>query len=186
MVDMSDITKSVISEEERTRLMNEIDRIKKQLDSFKYGLEFEKFAEEIFKTINRQTVAIKKLQETMDTITTRLESLEKRFNEGIKVHVAGMDESEIGESQIILEDSSDNESTTETDTSAAESKEELEKIAAEIRLKIARLFEKESEFEEMAMTDPASAEEYYEKAEVAGQMREKLESRLKEVEGLMK
>ncbi|TXT56044.1 MAG: hypothetical protein BAJATHORv1_30428 [Candidatus Thorarchaeota archaeon] len=186
MVDMSDITKSIISEEERVRLIDEIDRIKKSLDSFTYGLEFEKFADEIFKTINRQTVAIKKLHDTMDGIMSRLETLEKRLNQGIKVHIMGMEESELGKSSVVITDSIEDESTTEEDTSETQSREELERVTDELKLKIARLFEKESEFEEMAMTDPASADEYYEKAEVASQMREKLESRLKEVEEFMK
>ena len=48
MSDPPDIIKSVVTEDERKRLISEIARIKETLDSFKYGLNFESFADELF------------------------------------------------------------------------------------------------------------------------------------------
>ena len=68
-------SKSVINEAERKRLVEEISRIKEVLDSFKYGLNFEDFADELFKTMDRQTIAIKNLDEKMAGIVSRMERL---------------------------------------------------------------------------------------------------------------
>ena len=85
---------SFIDEEERKRLIMEIARIKEVLDSFKYGLNFEDFADELFKTIDRQTIAIKHLDEKMTSILERIEKLETKFKEGVKVIVSGMADSD--------------------------------------------------------------------------------------------
>ncbi|MGV9103192.1 MAG: hypothetical protein ACOC3C_03640, partial [Candidatus Thorarchaeota archaeon] len=86
---MSKEMKSVIDEEERKRLIEEIGRMKDTLDSFKYGLNFEDFADQIFKTVNRQTAAINTLDRRMNEILARMERLEERFDEGIRVTVSG-------------------------------------------------------------------------------------------------
>ncbi|TFH03925.1 MAG: hypothetical protein E4H14_15790, partial [Candidatus Thorarchaeota archaeon] len=73
---MSEDSKSIVNEEERKRLVTEIGKIKDVLDSFKYGLNFEDFADELFKTIDRQTIVIKQLDEKMVTIIERMNALE--------------------------------------------------------------------------------------------------------------
>lgn len=181
MSDPSEITKSIISEEERKRLISEIGNIKNILDSFKYGLNFEDFADALFKTIDRQTLAINKLEAMMREILERMERLEKRFNEGIQVTVSGAVSAEgaIAPTEIVIgseaEEKAEEEPVTPPDTEAI--KKELE----EIKIKIAKLFEKENELTEMAMNDPAAADEYEEKARVAREMRVELEAREKEL-----
>jgi chromosome segregation ATPase len=180
-----DLTKSVVSEEERKKLIHEIDRIKEVLDSFKYGLNFEEFADEIFKTINRQTLAIAKLDEKMSDIVSRMERLETQFKQGIKVNVSSLtdDVTSISEETTIVDGESSNlESESISLEESKKDRSELEKEVEELKVKIARLFEKENEFLEMGLNDPAGAEEYEEKARVAREMRSELESKLKEIE----
>jgi len=182
--DPSDITKSVVNEEERKRLISEIGHIKEILDSFKYGLNFEDFADELFKTVDRQTLAIKKLDENLADIVERMDRLEKQFNEGIKVSVSGAIRSDSGqtESEVLLDDLSTKKELPSEDLVADKSRAELEREVEELKIKIARLFEKENELEEMAMNDPAGAEEYEEKAGTAREMRKGLEEQLEELE----
>jgi len=180
-----DLTKSVVNEDERKKLIHEIGRIKEVLDSFKYGLNFEEFADEIFKTINRQTLAIAKLDEKMSDIVSRMERLEIQFKQGIKVNVSSMRDgvSSISEETTIVADEiSDLELESKPLEEIKKDRSALEKEVEEIKVKIARLFEKENEFLEMGLNDPAGAEEYEEKARVAREMRSELESRLKEIE----
>ncbi|MCK5303008.1 MAG: hypothetical protein KAJ96_07700, partial [Candidatus Thorarchaeota archaeon] len=83
-------SKSIINEAERKRLVEEIGRMKDVLDSFKYGLNFEHFADALFKTVDRQTIAIKNLDAKMADIVSRMERLEDSLHEGIKVRVSGL------------------------------------------------------------------------------------------------
>ncbi|MHA1926985.1 MAG: hypothetical protein ACTSV2_00240 [Candidatus Thorarchaeota archaeon] len=182
MTDMSDLTKTVVNEEERKRLINEITRIKEVLDSFKYGLNFEKFADEIFKTIDRQTISTKNLESKMDDIIHRMERLESAIDEGIKVRVSGLKDAELGETDGIVIEKSDVSTEDEVPNQVTdESKDELEREAEELQKKIAVLFEKENELLEMGLNDPAGAEEYDEKAAVAREMRNKHKKRLAEI-----
>lgn len=190
MPDMSDITKSVVSEEERKRLIGEIGRIKDVLDSFKYGLNFEDFADELFKAIDRQTIAVRKLETLISDVLNRMEALEKRLDEGVKIHIAGISEdmkSSLSEDQEVVIESSEPSTNlpSEKESLALESTADLEMEAADLEIKIAKLFEKENDLAEMAMNDPAGAEEYDEKAGVARDMRKKYESRLKEIKQLL-
>ncbi|MHA1770704.1 MAG: hypothetical protein ACTSYL_02860 [Candidatus Thorarchaeota archaeon] len=178
---MSDMEhKSIIDEKERKRLITEIGRIKDILDSFKYGLNFEDFADEIFKTIDRQTLAIKKLDEKMQTIVERVERLEAQLKEGIRVSVSGLGTSPEGttESTVIIEEEP---METHEDKLARMTREELEREAGELELKIAKYFEKENEYSEMVLNDPAGAEEYEQKAGAARRMRLEAEARLREI-----
>ncbi|MGQ4872058.1 MAG: hypothetical protein ACP6IT_09535 [Candidatus Thorarchaeota archaeon] len=174
--------KSVIDEEERKRLISEIARIKDVLDSFKYGLNFEEFADEIFKTIDRQTRVIRQLDERMREVIERMESLEAQLKEGIRVRVSGLATSaeagETGEVEFVVEEEKEEESESEIRDM---SREELEREAAELEVKIAKLFEKENEYTEMELNDPAGAEEYAQKAAAARRMRAEAEARLKEI-----
>ena len=68
MSDPSETGEKLFDEKERKRLVDELIRIKDVLDSFKYGLEFEKFADALFKTIDRQTITIKRLDDRMAEI----------------------------------------------------------------------------------------------------------------------
>jgi hypothetical protein len=70
---------------------------------------------------------------------------------------------------------------SEEDLAAKKSREELEKEAAGIEAKIAKLFEKENELLEMALNDPAGADEYDGRAKVAIEMRSELEMTLKKI-----
>lgn len=189
MSNSGDFTKSVVTEEERKRLISEIARIKEILDSFKYGLNFENFADELFKTIDRQTLTIKKLDEHMTDILERMNRLEKRFNEGIKVAISGTVDSDSnlgGEgTQVILDDLSIKKETID-EPIQNENREAIEKEIGELTIKIARLLEKENELEEMTMNDPASAEEYEEKASTARDMRRGLEEKMKNLETRLK
>ncbi|MGV9168694.1 MAG: hypothetical protein ACOC38_02005 [Promethearchaeia archaeon] len=178
---MSKEMKSVIDEEERKRLIEEIGRMKDTLDSFKYGLNFEDFADQIFKTVNRQTAAINTLDRRMNEILARMERLEERFDEGIRVTVSGVSEDEIGDTTGRSEAKFEETMTTNPQEEEPEiegSDAELKQKAKKIETKIARLFERENEFSEMAMNDPAGAEEYENKARVARQMRQDLEEKL--------
>jgi uncharacterized coiled-coil protein SlyX len=180
---MSEKTKSVVNEEERKRLINEIAKIKETLDSFKYGLNFEDFADELFKTIDRQTVAIKQLDDKMTAILERMTKLEERFKEGVKVTVSGIAGSEptaSGTHEVMLEEEivRPEPPPSEEELASAATLDELKQEAEELKVKIARLFEKENEYEEMALTDPASADEYDEKVRVARDMRKELEVQL--------
>jgi uncharacterized protein YhaN len=157
--------------------------MKEILDSFKYGLNFEDFADELFKTIDRQTVAIKQLDDKMSTIITRMTKLEERFKEGVKVivsGVAGSSPTASGTHEVMLEEDIVHPVSppTEKELASAASLDELTQEAEELKVKISRLFEKENEYEEMAMTDPASAEEYDDKVRVVRQMRQELEEQL--------
>jgi uncharacterized coiled-coil DUF342 family protein len=189
MPNSGDFTKSVVTEEERKRLISEIARIKEILDSFKYGLNFENFADELFKTVDRQTLAIKKLDEHMTDIVERMNRLEKRFNEGIKVAISGTVDSDSnlgGEgSQFILDDLSTKKETID-EPILDENREAIEKEIGELTIKIARLLEKENELEEMTMNDPDGAEEYEEKASTVRDMRRGLEEKLKDMKTRLK
>ncbi|MGY5852315.1 MAG: hypothetical protein RTU92_01970 [Candidatus Thorarchaeota archaeon] len=191
MSDLSDITKSVLDEEERKRLIKEIAHLKDVLDSFKYGLNFEEFADAIFKTIDRQTISIKSLDEKMAGIIERMDRLETRLEEGIVVRVSSItgDSAEAleGGSEVVIEKPPEPEESVSEDEAAAEAnRESLEKEAAELEAKIARLFEKENELLEMVHNDPAGAEEYDDKARVAREMRTELEGRLEEIKTRLK
>jgi len=183
---LSEEQKSIVNEEERKRLVTEIGKIKDVLDSFKYGLNFEDFADELFKTIDRQTIAIKNLDDKMVTILDRMESLEKQFKDGVKVvvsGVAGTEPSASGTHEVMLEEEivKPEPPLSEEEKASAESLEEMKQEAAGLKIKIARLFEKENEYEEMAMTDPASADDYDEKVRVAREKRTELEKQLSSV-----
>ena len=188
MVDTSDLTKTVVNEEERKRLINEITRIKEVLDSFKYGLNFEEFADEIFKTINRQTVITKSLESKMDDIIQRMERLEATLEDGIKVRLSGLLGSgkEATEEIIIEKSETPSEDVSPKELEQQLSKKELEKEADDLSNKIAKLFEKENELLEMGLNDPAGADEYEEKAAVAKTMRTEHEARLEEIKEKLK
>jgi hypothetical protein len=177
-------SKSIINEAERKRLVEEIGRIKDVLDSFKYGLNFEDFADELFKTMDRQTIAIKNLDEKMADIVSRMERLEDRLNEGIKVRVSGLSgeaSGNLAEGKEVVIEGPPVEEPSEEDLAAKVSQEEIETEAADIEAKIAKLFEKENELLEMALNDPAGADEYDGKAKVAIEMRGALEVTLKKL-----
>jgi uncharacterized coiled-coil DUF342 family protein len=187
MSEMRDITKGVVGPEERKRLIKEIGQIKDVLDSFKYGLNFEEFADELFKTVNRVTIEMKKLNDRMDDIARRMERLEVQLKEGIKVRVSGLsgtasENLEAGQVIIIDEPQTPKEKPSEEEIIDTASQQELEKQAAELHTKIARLFEKENELLEMTLNDPAGADEYNERARVAKEMRAELEAQLKQIE----
>jgi hypothetical protein len=187
MSENGDITKGVIGPEERKRLIQEIGQIKDVLDSFKYGLNFEEFADELFKTVNRVTVEIKKLNERMDDIVERMENLEAQIKDGIKVRVSGFAGEaskalEGGHEVVIEETPPQDEVISEEELTETASRSELEKQAAELHTKIARLFEKENELLEMTLNDPAGEEEYNEKARVVKEKRAELEEQLKNIE----
>jgi len=186
---MSKKTKSIVDEEERKKLIEDIGRMKDTLDSFKYGLNFEDFADEIFKTINRQTAAINILDRRMNEILTRMKRLEERLDEGIRVTVAGVrdEEKEAGnKTKGVAIEKTVTTSTEEEEPEIDESEAELKEKAKELEKKIARLFERENELSEMAMNDPAGAEEYEKKAAVARQMRDDLEEELDVIRRKMK
>ncbi len=182
MSDPSETTKSILSEEERKRLITEIGNIKNILDSFKYGLNFEQFADALFKTIDRQTLAINKLEAQMREIIERMKNLEKRFDEGIRVTVSGAVSAEGGiePTEVIIGDKAEEKAKEEPTTPP--DIEVIKKEIEELKIKIAKLFEKENELTEMAMNDPAAADEYEEKARVAREMRVELEAKKKELE----
>ena len=187
MSEMGDLTKGIIGSEERKRLIKEIGQIKDVLDSFKYGLNFEEFADEVFNTVNRLTVEMKKLNDRMDNIVERMENLEEQLKEGIKVRVSGFagkssEALEAGHEVVLEETPSKDEEILEEDLAERASKEELEKQATDLRTKIARLFEKENELLEMTLNDPAGADEYNEKAHVVKDKRAELEEALKKIE----
>ncbi len=173
----------LVDDKERKRLIDDITRIKDVLDSFKYGLNFEEFADEIFKTVNRQTVVMKRLESTMLQIMERMDSLEKKLDEGIELRVSsGSGEVEIAEPDKGVTAEGLSMASRAADEEATDrSRENLKKQASELELKIGRLFERENEFLEMGLNDPASATEYEEKARVAREMRLDLESQLKSI-----
>ncbi|MHA1138444.1 MAG: hypothetical protein ACTSSE_18345 [Candidatus Thorarchaeota archaeon] len=180
---MSEDQKSIVNEEERKRLISEIGKMKDVLDSFKYGLNFEDFADELFKTIDRQTIAIKQLDDKMATILERMNDLEARFKEGVKVVVSGVaggESTSSGTHEVMLEEDIEKPAPplSEEEIASAASIEEMKTQSEEIKVKIARLFEKENEYAEMAMTDPASADDYDEKVRVAREKRMELEVQL--------
>jgi hypothetical protein len=184
MPDTSDFTKSVISEEERKKLIQEISRIKDVLESFKYGLNFEQFADEIFKTIDRQTLAIKKLDEKMSDIIKHMERLEERLNEGITVRVSSLTDSATGSiaegKEVVIEGAPEEVGSDDAQDTQVES-DDLAQEKAELESKIARLFEKENNLLEMVLNDPAGAEEYEDNVRVIREMRTELEGRLKQI-----
>ena len=173
--------------DERKKLIQDIANIKDVLDSYKYGLNFEEFGESLFQTIDRQTIAIKNLNQQMGEILNRMEKLEVRLEEGIKVRVKALslDQAE-GQDEVVLEGPIEESKPLESEAESAASSEELKTEKADLEAKISRLFEKENEFTEMALNDPASAEEYEEKAKVAKDMRLSLEERLREVKDSLK
>ncbi|TFH09792.1 MAG: hypothetical protein E4H14_03765 [Candidatus Thorarchaeota archaeon] len=180
---MSEESKSIVDQEDRKRLISEIGKIKDVLDSFKYGLNFEDFADDLFKTIDRQTVAIKQLDEKMSTILVRMDTLEQRFKQGVKVVVSGMAGAEpslSGTHEVMLEEDIEKPvpPLSEDEIASASSLEEMKAEADELKMKIARLYEKENEYSEMAMTDPASADDYDEKVRIAREKRIELEKTL--------
>ena len=184
MSDPSETGEKLFDEKERKRLVDELTRIKDVLDSFKYGLEFEAFADALFKTIDRQTIAIKKLDDRMAEIQERMKTLEERLNEGIRVRVSGLssdtaDALTSGQEVIIEEPEVPVEVPSDEELADRANREELKIEKKELESKIAKLFEKENEFEEMAMNDPAGADEYHEKSRVARSMRTNLEVQLK-------
>lgn len=183
VLEMSENPKSIVNEEERKRLVIEIGKIKDVLDSFKYGLNFEDFAEELFKTIDRQTIATKQLDDKMSTILERMEKLEQRFKEGVKVTVSGIaggEHTTSGTHEVMLEEEIEKPEPplSDEEQASAASLEEMKEEAKDIKVKIARLFEKINEYEEMTMTDPASADDYHEKVQVAQEKRSELEKQL--------
>ncbi len=183
MSNESNRIKSLVSEEERKKLVSEISNIKDILDSFKYGLNFEQFADEIFKTVENQTIVIKRLESKMRQIEERMMTLEATLKEGILVRL----KSENGglkelESEYIVgeEIQSEDELLEEQELEDAD-RTELEKESMQLSSKIAMLFEKENELLEMALNDPAEAEEYENKAAVAREMRQELETKLEKI-----
>ncbi len=173
--------------DERKKLIQDIANIKDVLDSYKYGLNFEEFADALFQTIDRQTIAVKNLSQQMDGILRRMENLEAKLEEGIKVRVKGLSSDMMeGQDEVVLEGPIEAVEASESETEAASSFEELRAEKADLETKISRLFEKENELTEMALNDPASAEEYEEKAKVARDMRLSLEERLGVVENSLK
>jgi hypothetical protein len=177
-------SKSIINEAERKRLVEEIGRMKDVLDSFKYGLNFEHFADALFKTVDRQTIAIKNLDAKMADIVSRMERLEDSLHEGIKVRVSGLSGAMTGnlaEGKEVIIEGPPVEEPSEDELAAKVSREELEKEAADIESKIAKLFEKENELLEMALNDPAGADEYDGRAKVAIEMRGGFEVTLKKI-----
>ena len=180
---MSEDSKSIVNGEERKRLVSEISKIKDVLDSFKYGLNFEDFADELFKTIDRQTIAIKQLDDKMNSILSRMEVLEQRFKEGVKVVVSGVSgggTTDSGTHEVMLEEDIEKPEPplSDEELASAASLEEMKAEFDELKVKIARLYEKENEYAEMAMTDPASADDYDEKVRVAQEKRRELEEQL--------
>ena len=106
------------------------------------------------------------------------------MNEGIKVRVSGLSREMTGnlaEGKEVIIEGPPVEIPSESDLAAKVSREELEKEAADIEAKIAKLFEKENELLEMALNDPSGANEYDNRAKVAIEMRGKLEVSLKKV-----
>ncbi len=176
----SEKTKSIVDEEERKRLISEIAKIQDVLNSFKYGLNFEAFADALFRTIDRQTMAINKLEARMNEIVEQMNRLEKRFNEGVKVVVASAagEGTTIQPTELVISE----EKTDEEEPEAPADVEAIRKEIADLEIKIAKLFEKENELSEMAMNDPAGADEYEEKARVAREMRIEMEAKKKELE----
>lgn len=175
-------SRNVMDEKERKRLITEIGRIKEVLDSFKYGLNFEEFADEVFKTVNRQTVVVKRLESTMLQIMDRMNALETKLDEGIEVRVASVSgDLEIGESRtgVTTDVAMESEGDVVSEGEIERSRKQLESEASELEMKISRLFEKENELLEMGLNDPASSEEYEEKARVAREMRLDLKNQLK-------
>lgn len=179
-----DSTTKVVDPEERRKLIQDIANIKDVLDSYKYGLNFEEFADALFKTMDRQTIAVKQLNDQMRDILQRMEKLEQHLDEGIKVRVKGLSSEQLdGPDEVVIE-----KPVVQTDEVSEEepaSHAELRSEMAELESKISRLFEKENELTEMALNDPASSDEYEEKARVAKDMRISLEGRLKEIKKIL-
>ncbi|MHA1769293.1 MAG: hypothetical protein ACTSV3_05515 [Candidatus Thorarchaeota archaeon] len=182
---MSEKRESIINEEERKRLVTEIGKIKDVLDSFKYGLNFEDFADSLFSTVDRQTIAVKQLDEKMTELITRMTRLEERLNEGIKVTVSGVassDMSDSGATEVTLIEEPEPEVHHPAEGIP---REKVESQIADLKIKIARLFEKENELAEMSMNDPAGADEYDEKAAVVKDKRVALEEQLESLEKML-
>ncbi|TFF93122.1 hypothetical protein EU546_06635, partial [Candidatus Thorarchaeota archaeon] len=169
MDDSERSTREIVDEKERKRLISEIGRIKEVLDSFKYGLNFEDFADEVFKTVNRQTIVMKRLESTMLQIIERMEALEAKLDEGIEVRVSSVSgevDFEAASEKVVREEPSRVDESTGPVEESVRNREQLEREASELEMKIGRLFEKENELLEMGLNDPASADEYEEKARV--------------------
>ncbi|MEM2141897.1 MAG: hypothetical protein QXQ81_01395 [Candidatus Thorarchaeota archaeon] len=174
----------LVDEKERRRLIQEITHIKDVLDSFKYGLNFEEFADEIFATIDRQTVSIKSLQSSLDAIIARMNHIESRLDAiSRKLGETGIPTTS---AEQIPQESPRSESDASSVTADSHEPVSVDRAtlmsqAEDIRAKIARLFEKENELMEMQLNDPASAEDYSKRAKVARQMREELEQQLAQI-----
>ncbi|MGQ4911877.1 MAG: hypothetical protein ACP6KW_06855 [Candidatus Thorarchaeota archaeon] len=184
---MSEKRESIINEEERKRLVTEIGKIKDVLDSFKYGLNFEDFADSLFSTIDRQTIAVKQLDDKMTELITRMTRLEERLNEGIKVTVSGVESSDMSDSgatEVTLIEEPEPEPEVPQPAEGIP-REKVESQIADLKIKIARLFEKENELAEMSMNDPAGADEYDEKAAVVKDKRIALEEQLESLEKML-
>ncbi|MDF1537769.1 MAG: hypothetical protein P1Q69_02585 [Candidatus Thorarchaeota archaeon] len=180
---MSEDERKIVDPEERKKLIQDIAGIKDTLDSYKYGLNFEEFANELFQTVDRMTVAVKHLNDQMTSILTRMEKLETRLDEGIKVRVKGFSgEGLEGQEEVMIEepprDETEEDTISEVDQAAID---ELRSQKAVLETKIAKLFETVNDYEEMALTDPASSDEYDQKAQVAEDMRASLEEQLKTI-----
>ncbi|TFG05824.1 hypothetical protein EU538_11125 [Candidatus Thorarchaeota archaeon] len=174
----------LVDEEERKRLIAEIGRIKDVLDSFKYGLNFEEFADEVFKTVNRQTVVMKRMESTMLQIIERIDALEKRMGgpAGDQAYPTSDSADMVSPStKSGIQQQSGKEEAADSKIQTGSRRDELERQASDLELKIGRLFEKENELLEMGLNDPASAAEYEEKARVAREMRIDLENQLKSI-----
>ena len=179
-----DSTAKIVDPEERKKLIQDIANIKDVLDSFKYGLNFEDFADALFGSIDRQTIAVKHLSEQMSNILERMEKLETRLDEGIKVRVKGLSSEHLDSTEeVVIEHPPEQVDHVQEEDLA--SKAELRSELTDLEAKIGRLFEKENEFTEMALNDPASSDEYEEKARVAQDMRVSLEDRLREIRKLL-
>jgi len=187
MSNESSKVKSLVTEEERKKLVKQISNIKDILDSFKYGLNFEQFADEIFKTIENQTVVMKRLQSNMRQIEERMKTLEATLKEGIKVRLTSesSDLKEIEDTDFIIGDGFQSEGQIEEQELEDADRSGFEKESKQISAKIAVLFEKENELLEMALNDPAGAEDYENKAAVAREMRKELEAKLEKIHSML-
>ncbi|TFG13245.1 hypothetical protein EU537_07110 [Candidatus Thorarchaeota archaeon] len=179
--------KSLVSEEERKKLVREISSIKDILDSFKYGLNFEQFADELFRTVENQTIVMKRLESKMHQIEDRMNTLEATLKEGIKVRLTSEngDLKKLESSEFIIGEDNQSEELIEEQELQDADRSEIQRQSKQISTKIAMLFEKENELLEMALNDPAGADEYEKKAAVAREMRQELETKLENIQTML-